>query len=78
MGYMQRMLVNLGLENPERIVLDTEILNYYSYSSMALSLTSYKKQYAKEVRKDRKRLAWENLNIYSNSSSFSDSHQPLL
>lgn len=44
MGYMQRMLFNLGAENPEGIVLDTEILNYYSYSNMALSLTSYKKK----------------------------------
>lgn len=79
MGYMQRMLFNLGAENPEGIVLDTEILNYYSYSNMALSLTSYKKKkkkYAKEVRKERKRLAWRNLHTYP--SSFSDSHQPLL
>lgn len=48
MGYMQRMLFNLGAENPEGIVLDTEILNYYSYSNMALSLTSYKKK--KKIR----------------------------
>lgn len=45
---MQRMLVNLGLENPERIVLDTEILNYYSYSNMALSATSYKNNMPKK------------------------------
>lgn len=49
MGYMQRMLFNLGAENPEGIVLDTEILNYYSYSNMALSLTSYKKK-KKKIR----------------------------
>lgn len=48
MGYMQRMLVNLGLENPERIVLDTEMLNYYSYTNRALSLTSYKNNIPKK------------------------------
>lgn len=45
---MQRMLVNLGLENPERIVLDNEILNYYFYSTMALSLKSNKNNMPKK------------------------------